>query len=125
MPPTTAEPLIVEPLDDGGVEVVVGGWRFEFDVADARLAELRARASRRSGRTIDDGPTEVRAIIPGRVVAVAVVPGDPVTAGARLLSVEAMKMENEVRAPRDGFVRRVLVAAGETVDLGDVLVELT
>ena len=49
-------------------------------------------------------------------------PGDAVTAGDRLLAVEAMKMENEVRAPRDGTVERVAVGAGETVELGDVLV---
>ena len=69
-----------------------------------------------------DGPVEVRAIIPGRVVSVAVNPGDAVTAGDRLLAVEAMKMENEVRAPRDGIVDRVAVGPGETVELGDVLV---
>ncbi|MEP6639101.1 MAG: biotin/lipoyl-containing protein, partial [Chloroflexota bacterium] len=68
------------------------------------------------------GPTEVRAIIPGRVVSVAVAAGDPVTAGQRLLAVEAMKMENELRAPRDGTVERVAAAAGETVELGDLLV---
>ena len=44
------------------------------------------------------------------------------TAGGRLLAVEAMKMENEVRAPRDGMVERVAVGPGETVDLGDLLV---
>ncbi len=52
----------------------------------------------------------------------AVNPGDAVTAGDRLLAVEAMKMENEVRAPRDGIVDRVAVGPGETVELGDVLV---
>ena len=49
-------------------------------------------------------------------------PGDVVAAGARLLAVEAMKMENEVRAPRAGTVERVAVGAGETVELGDILV---
>ncbi len=54
----------------------------------------------------------------------AVVPGDAVVAGSRLLAIEAMKMENDVRAPRDGVVERVAVATGETVDLGDLLVTL-
>ena len=91
------------------LEVVVDGWRFELDVEDADLADLRERA--RSGReaVVRDGPTEVRAIIPGRVVSVAVEAGDAVTAGQRLLAVEAMKMENELRAPRDGTVERVAV----------------
>ncbi|MEO8437752.1 MAG: acetyl-CoA carboxylase biotin carboxyl carrier protein subunit [Chloroflexota bacterium] len=104
------------------VEVIVAGWRFEFEVEDARLADLRGRATSASQAATHDGPTEVRAIIPGRVVSVAVVAGDAVTAGQRLLAVEAMKMENELRAPRDGTVERVAAAAGETVELGDLLV---
>ncbi len=48
--------------------------------------------------------------------------GDDVAAGQRLLAVEAMKMENELRAPRDGTVERVAVAVGQTVELGDPLV---
>jgi acetyl/propionyl-CoA carboxylase alpha subunit len=106
------------------VEVVVAGWRFEVEVEDVRFADLRARAS--AGRTsaTDHGPTAVRAIIPGRVVSVAVAAGDTVTAGQRLLAVEAMKMENELRAPRDGVVERVEVSVGQTVELGDPLVVL-
>jgi biotin carboxyl carrier protein len=104
------------------VEVVLAGWRFEVDVEDARFADLRVRAT--AGRTsaTDHGPTAVRAIIPGRVVSVAVTAGDPVAAGQRLLAVEAMKMENELRAPRDGVVERVEVSVGQTVELGDPLV---
>ncbi len=105
-----------------GVEVVVDGWRFEFDVEDAGRADLRARATSGRDAGAHDGPTEVRAIIPGRVVSVAVDPGDVVAAGARLLAVEAMKMENEVRTPRAGTVERVAVGAGDTVELGDILV---
>ncbi len=104
------------------VEVVVDGWRFELEVEDADRADLRARATRGRDAAAHDGPTEVRAIIPGRVVSVAANPGDAVTAGDRLLAVEAMKMENEVRAPRDGIVDRVAVGPGDTVELGDVLV---
>ena len=123
-PVGAARPLVL-PGDDGSVEVVVDGWRFDLVVEDAERADLRARATRAGGARGDDGPTTVRAIIPGRVVSVAVDPGDVVAAGARLLAVEAMKMENEVRAPRAGTVDRVAVAAGETVELGDVLVVLS
>ncbi len=104
------------------VEVVVAGWRFEVEVEDARFADLRARATTDRASAAHDGPTAVRAIIPGRVVSVAVTPGDTVAAGQRLLAVEAMKMENELRAPRDGVVERVEVSVGQTVDLGDALV---
>jgi biotin carboxyl carrier protein len=71
-----------------------------------------------------DGPFEVRAIIPGRVAAVSVAAGDRVVAGQTLLLIEAMKMQNELRAPRDGVVDRLAVGMGETIDLGQLLVVL-
>ena len=104
------------------LEVVVAGWRFDLEVEDVAIAEIRERATAGHEAAVHDGPTEVRAIIPGRVVAVAVVAGEAVTTGQRLLAVEAMKMENELRAPRDGTIDRVVVAVGETVELGDPLV---
>lgn len=106
------------------VEVVVAGWRFEFELEDATHAELRRRATAGDDAAVHHGPIEVRAIIPGRVASVAVTVGDEVIAGQRLLAVEAMKMVNELRAPRDGTVERVAAAAGQTVELGDVLVVL-
>ena len=103
-------------------EVVVEGWRFEVDVESDARAALRERATRGSAEAGLDGPTQVHAIIPGVVVAVAVTPGDTVTAGQRLLVVEAMKMQNELRAPRDGVVGRVAVGVRQTIEVGDVLV---
>ena len=117
--PGTVRPTV---RGDTPVEVVVAGWRFELEVQDVRLAELRARATADRASAGDHGPTVVRAIIPGRVVSVAVTPGETVAAGQRLLAVEAMKMENELRAPRDGLVERVEVSVGDTVELGDSLV---
>jgi biotin carboxyl carrier protein len=104
------------------VEVVVDGWRFEFEVEDADLYALRERATSGRAAGAHHGPTDVRAIIPGRVVSLAVAVGDQVEAGQRLLSVEAMKMENELRAPRAGTVERVAVGPGQTVELGDTLI---
>lgn len=107
------------------VEVVVDGWRFELLVEDEDRAALRERASRdRTAAGAAGGPLEIRAIIPGRIASVAVVPGDTVQAGQTLLAVEAMKMQNELRAPRAGTVSRVPAGAGSTVELGDVLVVL-
>jgi len=115
----------VDALGRRSVEVVVDGWRFVVDVEDAARAELRDRATRDGAAAAGvDGPLEIRAIIPGRIVAVSVVPGDEVTPGQALLVVEAMKMQNELTAPRAGTVRRVAVGPGSTVDLGDVLVVL-
>jgi biotin carboxyl carrier protein len=105
-------------------EVVVDGWRILVEVESERRATLRERARRGRNETARGGPTEVRAIIPGRVVAVSVVPGDGVTAGQQLLVVEAMKMQNELRAPREGTVGQVAVAPGRTIEVGDLLLVL-
>jgi biotin carboxyl carrier protein len=106
------------------VEVVVDGWRFEFEVEDAARADLRRRATRERDAAATSGPAEIRAIIPGRVAAVRVTAGDAVDAGAGLLVVEAMKMQNELRAPRAGTIERVAVSAGDTIEVGDLLVVL-
>ena len=105
------------------VEVIVDGWRFELIVEDEARAALRERATRdRSAAAGAGGPLEIRAIIPGRVASVTVAPGDRVELGQTLLAVEAMKMQNELRAPRQGTIVRVPAAAGATVEVGDVLV---
>ena len=67
------------------------------------------------------GPQRVTAPMPGKVVRVLVKPGDAVTARQGLVVVEAMKMENELRAARDGRVREVAVGEGQSVDAGAVL----
>ena len=103
-------------------EVVVEGWRVEVEVEPERRAVLRERARRGAGAASKGGPVEVRAIIPGRVVAISVVPGDDLEAGQQILVVEAMKMQNELRSPREGTVERVAVAAGATIEVGDLLV---
>ena len=106
------------------VEVVVDGWRFELEVEDAEIAALRERARRDDGARVSGGPIEVRAIIPGRIVSVDVAMGDNVEIGGHLLVLEAMKMQNELRAPHAGVVVRVAVTAGLTVERGDLLLVL-
>jgi biotin carboxyl carrier protein len=107
------------------VEVIVDGWRFVLEVEDAEQAELRSRAERDRAAIAGSGaPVEIRAIIPGRVVAVRVSPDDVVEAGQPLLVVEAMKMQNELRAPRAGTVRQVVASVGSTIEVGELLVVL-
>ena len=62
--------------------------------------------------------------MPGKVIAVKVAPGDTVGKGDELLVVEAMKMENAIRAPREGRVKSVSARVGDMVSPGVVLVEL-
>jgi biotin carboxyl carrier protein len=105
-------------------EIVVDGWRFDVAIEPERLAALRERATRGGAAVAASGPLDVRAIIPGRIVALSVVPGDVVTSDQQLLVLEAMKMQNELRAPRDGTVRSVAVGVGDRVEVGDVLLVL-
>ena len=128
----TRHPVIMLPLEPTAGpaiglarrEVIVDGWRIEVEIESERRASLRERARRDGEDVAHGGPTEIRAIIPGRVVGVSIVPGDAVVAGQQLLVVEAMKMQNELRAPRDGVVTSLPVGAGQTIDVGDLLLVL-
>lgn len=102
---------------DGEVDVLVGGLR-----VPARLRP-NGRGSRAARRA--DAPDRVVAPMPGKVVKLLVKAGDHVTARQGVIVVEAMKMENELRAGRDGIVREVLVAEGASVDAGTPLVVIT
>jgi biotin carboxyl carrier protein len=105
-------------------EVVVDGWSFTVSVEPAQRARLRDLAVRAHGGADTTAAIIVRAQLPGRVVRVFVAPGDTVESGQRLLAIEAMKMENEVRAPRGGTVRRVDATVGSAVDPGDELARI-
>ena len=62
--------------------------------------------------------------MPGEVLEVLVTEGEQVKAGQRLLVIEAMKMENPLRAPHDSIVTRIHVGVGDSVTPGDTIVEL-
>lgn len=117
------EVRVVPPLDDDGAagrrrfETTVEGWVISVSVEPAERAALRERALRAGGGSGHSGPQVVKARIPGRVVRVWVEVGQEVAVGDRLLSVEAMKMENEVRSPVAGVVHDVRVAVGDRVEL--------
>lgn len=105
-------------------EVTIDGWVLQVRAEPAARAELRERARRGAGAARAHVREVVRARIPGRIVRIWVEPGQQVGAGERLLAVEAMKMENEVRAPRAGVVASVAVKVGQPVELGSELVAL-
>jgi biotin carboxyl carrier protein len=102
-------------------EVTFDGWVLQVRVEPAVQADLRDRAGRAASATHAHVRQVVRAQIPGRVVRLWVAVGQQVEAGERLLAVEAMKMENEVRAPRAGTVESIGASLGATVELGDEL----
>jgi acetyl-CoA/propionyl-CoA carboxylase biotin carboxyl carrier protein len=102
----------------------VDGKRFEVVVhapEPAALTEVRERLAARGSAHTAHGPGAVASPMHGTVVAVHVTDGQPVEQDEVLFVVEAMKMENEILAPRGGVVRAVSVAAGEAVSAGKLL----
>ena len=103
-----------------GIAASVGNHETMLRVEDALHKRLAAAAGPRAtarGETI-------RAPIAGKVVKVLVALGDHVPAGAPVIVLEAMKMENELAAERGGMVSAIHKAAGQAVDTGDVLVDI-
>ena len=107
---------VVQPCQ-GRCRVRIGSWSFEVEPAQPGGADLSAGAA----RVDQGGRTMIRSVMPGRVLRVLIQPGQQVTAKQGLVVVEAMKMENEITAPRDGVVKEVKVTPGRTVETGEIL----
>lgn len=90
----------------------------------ARLARPSSRTSVDDQATGDGAPLLVRTPMPGRVVRILVKPGEAVSERQSLAIVEAMKMQNELKAPRAGIVAEVRVAEGAAVEARAVLLVL-
>jgi biotin carboxyl carrier protein len=103
---------------NGGVRVDVRGERYEIEILDGR--QRRQRRAGGGGNVVSEG--SVIAPMPGKVVKLFVGPGDRVRAGQGIIVIEAMKMENELRAVRDGVVREVRVRVGQAVEIRETLV---
>ena len=97
------------------------GFRFEVEALDERTRAIRELSG---GADAPTGPAPLKAPMPGLIVRVNVQPGDRVQAGQGLVVMEAMKMENELRALAAGTVKAVAVAPGTAVEKGALLVEL-
>ena len=116
-------------IDNASAEVSVVTKGEEFAVTvDGRTHRLRLLDERRARRAAAgggrEGGKEVRSQMPGKVVAVLVEPGATVERGQGLLVVEAMKMENEIGAPRSGTVSEILVKPGQAVEAGELLARI-
>ena len=103
---------------NGELDVHVGGRAVPLVI---REGSSRPRHTGGGGQA-GGGPQRVTAPMPGKIVRVLVKPGDEVQSRQGLVVVEAMKMENELRAARDGRVRDVAVVEGQSVEAGAVLV---
>jgi biotin carboxyl carrier protein len=101
----------------GQLTVVVDGMPVDVAVNGRRTRRRRADAGQAA-----TGPQRVNAPMPGKVVRVLVNAGDAVRARQPLAVIEAMKMENELRAGRDGTVAEVLAQQGDSVEAGALLI---
>ena len=97
------------------------GYRYEVEALDERTRAIRELSG--AGKEAS-GPAPLIAPMPGMIVRVAVQAGDTVEPGQALVVMEAMKMENELRATSKGRVKAVLAQPGTAVEKGAVLLEL-
>jgi biotin carboxyl carrier protein len=105
----------------GLYDVRIEGHRVSAHALDERgkaIRELGGAAARKAG------PAHLMAPMPGLVVRINVAEGEQVRAGQGLVVMEAMKMENELRAVADGTVKRVVAAVGAAVEKGALLLEM-
>jgi biotin carboxyl carrier protein len=111
--------LPINSLGGSAWEMFDGGERFEAQVLDERTAHIRSLVGAGAAPA---GPAVLKAPMPGLVMKVHVEPGQEVAAGGSLVTLEAMKMENDLRATAPGIVKSVSVSPGETVEKGAILV---
>ena len=130
-------------VEPGLYSILLGGQSYEARVSRTRhgpgaqeysvrvgaehyrvtIRDPRARRRGSNGGT-SSGPLEITAPMPGRVVKVLVREGEEVSAGQGVLVIEAMKMQNELRAPRAGCVERIHAAEGAGVETGALLLRI-
>jgi biotin carboxyl carrier protein len=117
------EPGVYSVLLDGaayevrvsGDEISINGHRYTFENSDRR------QWKRHGGGAGAQGRAAIVAPMPGRIVRVLVADGDEVEAGQGIVVVEAMKMQNELKAPRAGRVTSIGVKPADSVNAGAVL----
>jgi biotin carboxyl carrier protein len=105
----------------GAYVLWIDGWRFEVEALDERARAIRDLSAASASAA---GPAPLIAPMPGLVVRILVNAGAEVVTGQPLVVMEAMKMENELRAPASGRVAAVRVKPGDAVEKGAILVDL-
>ncbi|MCU1268892.1 MAG: biotin carboxyl carrier protein [Acidobacteriaceae bacterium] len=98
------------------LRIFVRGRAYECSVRDPRSLRTRKRAG-----VADAGEQKLTASMPGKVVRILASVGDQIATGQGILVIEAMKMQNEVRSPKEGQLKKLLVREGANVVAGEVL----
>src|SRR5215204_7347847 len=110
----------VYPGDDNW-QVLMRGRLYPVSVVDEREMRLRSAAG---GGVAETGEFHLRAPMPGLVVTVLVEEGQEIKKGQVILILESMKMQNELKSPRDGIMGRIRVRPGETVEQKQTLLSV-
>jgi biotin carboxyl carrier protein len=98
-----------------GAEVIIGGRRFPLEIEDPRKWKRSSLSGDIQGRA------SLTAVMPGKIVRILVSIGDEVKAGQGIMVIEAMKMQNELKAPREGRVTAIDVKENDSVNAGALL----
>ncbi len=106
---------------DEGWQVLMRGKQYQITVEDEREKRLRAAAG---GGVAEGGEFNLKAPMPGLVVAIPVSEGQEIKKGQVLIILESMKMQNELKSPKDGIVERIRVKAGESVEQKQALLSV-
>jgi biotin carboxyl carrier protein len=110
--------IFVAPNENRDEPFLVNTRNSDFEIAMSDPKRMRHSASA-SGNA--DGAAEIKTAMPGKVVRILVEQGAEIQQGDGVIIVEAMKMQNEMKAPKDGVVKEIRVREGATVNAGDVL----
>jgi biotin carboxyl carrier protein len=108
--------VVVTEKNDGCL-VMLGGRQILVELGDVRTSLRHAQQGQQ-------GTVQVRAPMPGKVIRVLVKDGDSVEANQGIVVMEAMKMQNEIKSPKNGTVKKIGITAGSAVNSGDLLAEV-
>jgi len=97
-------------------EINIHGIRHELYIRDPRRLKALSEDS-----SHDHGLVEIRSAMPGKVVRILSTADQPILKGEGVIVVEAMKMQNELKSPKDGTVREIRVSESDTVEAGQIL----
>lgn len=110
--------IFVSHRSPGGSTLV----RIGTDEMEIRLIDPKRLHGTGSDAIHGDGLAEIKTAMPGKVVRLLVAVGDRVEKDSGVIVVEAMKMQNEMKSPKDGLVKEIRTAEGSTVNAGEILV---
>lgn len=106
---------------DGRLAVRVRGRVVYLEMLDERRQKIK---NAQTARFSESGLVKICSPMPGKVLRILVSPGDFVTEGQGLVVVEAMKMENELKSPRNAQIKEVLAKPGDSVEGGALLLTI-